>query len=196
MRAGRAGRRGGRATRGAREAEQAGDVVLVHVALHDEVDAVELVGARGRRSATDRSSGVASRPRTSSELPSGYLPVFSPTRTVTAPKVRSVACIGIPRHCQPAPPRVKFRADSRRGAAILPRRGELPTCASVSSLSPSPQVPCCPPAAPAPRTSRAADGATRHPGAAALAALGNIVFMPVRFALTVVNAGSAERPAG
>jgi hypothetical protein len=30
---------------------------------------------------------------------------------------------------------------------------------------------------------------TRHPGAAAMAAIGNVVFAPVRFALTIVNAG-------
>lgn len=31
---------------------------------------------------------------------------------------------------------------------------------------------------------------TRHPGAAALAAIGNVVYAPVRFALTVFNAGA------
>jgi len=55
-----------------------GDVILVHVTLHDDISTPgqrRSTGHRGERRIEDR---VASRPSTHSELPSGYLPFLSP----------------------------------------------------------------------------------------------------------------------
>src|SRR5262245_36386508 len=141
-------------------------------------------------------------------LPSGYLPFFSPPRTVTVPKRRSAVVTGalLARFADRTPcahsdctltssgARVKFVADrvqTRRYSA--PRRGGhymkagwiLSATAVVLLIAASAS------AFEKPFSSQLQPIEEREsrPGSAALAAAANVLFVPIRVAVTTVGAG-------